>query len=134
MRIFLLALACLASPALSQEVITAEEFEALVEGRTLTYGQPGQEPYGMEHYFPNRRVTWAFMGSEECVEGTWHAEGPPEAPAICFDYEDDIQTQCWRIYRDGEGLRAEYLNDGSTTLLYELVDNPGGLVCGGVGV
>ncbi len=134
MRIFLLALACLASPALSQEVITAEEFEALVEGRTLTYGQPGQEPYGMEHYFPNRRVTWAFMGSEECIEGTWHAEGPPEAPAICFDYEDDIQTQCWRIYRDGEGLRAEYLNDGSTTLLYELADNPGGLVCGGVGV
>ncbi len=135
MRILLLALVALAAPALAQEAVTAEEFEALVEGRTLTYGEPGQEPYGLEHYFPNRRVTWAFVGSNECIEGTWHAEGPADAPAICFDYQNDIETQCWRIFREGDGLRAEYLNDGGTsTMLYELADDPNGLVCGGVGV
>ena len=130
----LLLLACLASPALAQEAVTAEEFEDLVTGRTLTYGAPGQPAYGIEHYFPNRRVTWAWLGSDECMEGSWYAEGPPESPAICFVYEDDLDPQCWRFFRDGEGLRAEFLNDGGSTVLYEIAEEQGGLVCGGVGV
>jgi hypothetical protein len=134
MRLALL-LACLAAPAHAQDAVTADEFQALVEGRTLTYGAPGEDPYGIEHYYPNRRVTWAFLGSDECMEGEWYTEGPENSPAICFVYPaDDLGPQCWRFYREGEGLRAEFLNDGGTTVLYELVEEDGGLVCGGVGV
>jgi len=130
----LLFLLCLATPALAQDPVTAEEFEALVEGRTLTYGAQGQPPYGIEHYFANRRVIWAFLGSDECLEGTWRAEGPPESPAICFEYEDDIEPQCWRFTHEGDGLRAEFLGEGGGLTLYELAEDDGGLVCGGVGV
>ena len=130
----LLLLACLASPAIAQEAVTAEEFEKMVTGRTLTYGAPGQPADGIEHYYPDRRVTWAWVGSDECIEGSWYAEGPPESPAICFLYEDDLDPQCWRFFREGEGLRAEFLNDGGSTVLYEIVEEDGGLVCGGVGV
>ena len=130
----LLLLLCLARPALAQDPVSAEEFEALVQGRTLTYGEPGQPPYGIEHYFPNRRVTWAFLGSDECLEGTWYEAGPPQAPAICFKYQDDIEPQCWRFTRKGESLQAEFLGEGGGLTLYELKDDDGGLVCGGTGV
>lgn len=130
----LLALAFLATPALAEEPVSAEEFESLVEGRTLTYGEPGQPPYGIEHYFPDRRVTWAFLGSDECLEGTWYAEGPKDSPAICFVYEDGLPPQCWRFFREGDALRAEFLNDGGSTVLYELREEENGLICGGVGV
>ncbi|MBP1805443.1 hypothetical protein [Rubellimicrobium aerolatum] len=129
----------LASPAAAQQALTAEEFEAIVTGRTLTYGEPGQTPYGIEHYFPNRRVTWAFADSDDCVEGTWRQQGPASSPAICFDYEGDIEPQCWRIFREGDGLRADYLGDGPSgdaaggSVLYEVEDG-GALVCGGAGV
>ena len=130
----LLLLACLATPAFAQEVVTAEEFEEIVTGRTLTYGEPGFSPYGIEHYFPNRRVTWGWVGSDECMEGRWYEKGPPEASAICFVYEGDLEPQCWRFYREGEALRAEFLGDGGATVLYEIAEEDGGLVCGGVGV
>jgi hypothetical protein len=133
MRALLLLLG-LASPALAQEPVTADEFQSLVEGRTLTYGEPGQPPYGIEHYYPNRRVTWAFLGSDECLEGTWHAEGPKDSPAICFEYEDGIEPQCWRFFHEGDGLKAEYLGEGGGLTLYELVEEENGLICGGVGV
>ena len=130
----LLLLLVLASPAAAQDQVTAEEFEELVEGRTLTYGAEGDPAYGIEYYRPNRRVTWAFLGTDQCLEGTWYPEGPADSPAICFVYEDDAEPQCWRFFREGEGLRAEFLNDGGSTVLYELVEEKAGLVCGGVGV
>jgi hypothetical protein len=130
----LLLLVVLASPALAEEPVSAAEFEDLVTGRTLTYGAPGEPPYGIEHYFPNRRVTWGWLGSDECMEGSWYAEGDPKHPAICFVYEDDLEPQCWRFFRDGESLRAEFLNDGGSTVLYEMVEEENGLICGGVGV
>lgn len=130
----LLLLLAPAAPAAAQEPVSAEEFEALVEGRTLTYGAAGEPPYGIEHYHPGRRVTWAFEADDTCVEGRWYAEGDPEAPAICFVYVDDTEPKCWRFFREGEGLRATYLNDGGSTVLYELAEEEGGLVCGGVGV
>jgi len=133
MRTLLLLLA-LATPAAAQDPIGAEEFEALVTGRTLTYGAPGEQPYGIEHYFPNRRVTWAFLGNDECMEGTWYEEPAEAGPAICFEYEDDLGPQCWHVYREGDNLRAEFLGDGGPSVLYQLEEPEGGLVCGGVGV
>ena len=55
-----LLLALLPLPALAERPLTGAEFERLVEGRTLTYGEAGQKPYGVERYHPGRRVTWAW--------------------------------------------------------------------------
>jgi hypothetical protein len=105
-----------------------------VEGRTLTYGAEGMEPYGIEHYFPNRRVAWAWVGSDQCQSGTWYAEGPADSPAICFVYDGDPEPKCWRFFREGDALGAVFLDDAGSTVLYELAEEPGALVCGGVGV
>lgn len=133
MRTLLLALALLPAPALAERALTAEAFEAIVEGRTLTYGAQGSEPYGMEHYFAGRRVAWAWAGDDSCKWGEWYQEGPDSDPALCFVYEDDPEPKCWRIFKDGDRLRATFLNDGGSTALYEIVEEPGALVCGGVG-
>ena len=133
----LLILALLPLPALAQEssgkALSATQFESLVEGRTLTYGAEGTEPYGVEYYHPGRRVTWAWSDSTECLPGTWREEKRPDGPAICFDYDHDPEPKCWRFFREGVGLRATFLNDGGATELYELIEDPGSLVCGGVG-
>ncbi len=131
----LLTLAALPRPALAEQPLTGREFEALVEGRTLTYGHAGSEPYGVEHYHPGRRVTWAWAEDDACSSGTWHEETRGGRPAICFVYEHDPETpKCWEVFRDGDGLRATFLNDGDASMLYEIVDEPGRLVCGGAGV
>jgi hypothetical protein len=123
----------LAAPAAAQDALTAEEFEDLVTGRTLTYGAAGETPYGVEHYHPNRRVTWAFLPDTRCIEGEWYPEGPPDDTAICFVYVDEPGTHCWQMFREGDGLRAVNLDDGGS-MLYELAEQEGGLVCNGVGV
>ena len=137
MRALLLALLlpwpALAQEAVAQKALGGDAFEAMVEGRTLTYGAEGQAPYGVEHYFAGRRVAWAWIDSTECKPGSWREEARPDGPAICFDYDDDPEPKCWRLFREGDGLRATYLNDGGATVLYELVEEPGSLVCGGVG-
>lgn len=132
MRALLLAL-LLPLPALAEEAVDGDGFEAMVEGRTLTYGAPGDPAYGVEHYFSGRRVAWAWLGSTDCLDGSWREESRPEGPAICFDYDQDPEAKCWRFFREGKGLRAIFLNDGGATVLYELIEEPGSLVCGGVG-
>jgi hypothetical protein len=122
-------------PALAEQPLSGQEFEALVEGRTLTYGQAGQAPYGVEHYHPDRRVTWAWAADDACSAGTWYEEEREGLPALCFLYEHDPETpRCWRVFRDGDGLRATFLDGGDASVPYEIVDEPGGLVCGGAGV
>jgi hypothetical protein len=134
MRILALLLA--ATPALAERPLTGAEFESLVEGRTLTYGHAGTAPYGVEHYHPGRRVTWAWLDGAECSAGKWYEEGPADDRAICFLYEHDPEEpKCWQLFREGDGgLSAVFLNDGGTTVLYEIVEDPGSLVCGGAGV
>ena len=123
----------LATPALAEEPLSAAEFEAYVGGRTLS-SLSGGEPYGIEAYHPGRGVTWAFVGGE-CQRGEWYAKGPD----ICFVYEDrEDDEQCWRFWREGTGLRAEFTGDGSQagggSVLYETTDADIGLVCPGYGV
>jgi len=134
MRALLLALLLVPAVASAEQPLNGAEFEALVEGRTLTYGMPGAKAYGVEHYHPGRRVTWAWAESDECLPGTWREEKRPEGPAICFDYEHDPEPKCWQVFRDGDGLRATFLNDGGASVLYEIVEDGQGLVCGGAGV
>jgi hypothetical protein len=127
MRIVTLALFCVALPALAEEPMTAAAFEAYVEGRTLTFGNAAG-PYGLEHYHDGRRVTWAFIG-EECQAGEWY----PEGDAICFVYVDEPEPQCWRFFESDRGLRAEFVTDPESSVLYEVLDSEQSLVCPGVG-
>lgn len=114
-----LALALLAAlPAVAQDArkdaLGAAGFEALVEGRTLTYAFEDGQVWGVERFYPGRRVTWFPTDGTPCLEGKWYAEGPSEAPRICFAYTDDPDSpHCFPFFRDGQDLR--YL-DGATAL------------------
>jgi hypothetical protein len=127
MRSLLLALTLLPAPLLAETPLTAEEFEAEVTGRTLTYATP-LGPYGVERYMSGRRVTWGFIGGD-CYEGVWF----PQDDAICFAYDGIEEIQCWRFWREDQGLRAEFTGGGGGTL-FELAEDGIPLVCGGVGV
>lgn len=108
-----MALALLAGPTLAEERLDAEGFEALLEGRTLTYGQPDGSVRGIETYYPGRRVTWLFVETDECLEGTWYQAGPADDPQICFAYRDDpASPHCFLYTLDGTVLRSS-LVDGS---------------------
>lgn len=97
-----LALLLLASPALADPPLTAQEFEALTLGRTMTWAEFGSV-YGVEHYLPGRQVRWTEPG-DDCKAGHWY----PEGNAICFQYEDDPAPDCWEISRSGPDLLARY--------------------------
>ena len=124
----LVLLACLATPALAETPMTGAEFEAYVQGKTLSFGTAGV-PYGMEAYHTGRRVTWAFIG-DECQAGVWYEDGAN----ICFIYDFDPIPQCWKFFDAPGGLRAEFVNELDTTVLYEAVDDASRLICPGVGV
>lgn len=88
--------------AMADPLLSAEEFDALTLGRTMTWAEFGQV-YGVEHYLPDRRVRWTVLG-DDCKLGHWY----PQGDAICFLYEDDPLTPaCWRIALSGAGMQAE---------------------------
>jgi hypothetical protein len=100
-----LAIALLPLPALADTPLTGAEFEALVLGKTMDHILFG-EVYGAEHYYPDRRVRWAFSG-DECLDGVWYEEGP----MICFEYDDGTGPECWTYFRDGAGISAISASD-----------------------
>lgn len=118
-----------ALPAAAQEPLSAAEFDDYVSGRTLTYGT-AEGPYGVERYHDGRRVTWAFLDGA-CEEGYWEERDPG---MICFVYETLEPDQCWHFYREGTGLRAEFVNDPSMSYLYEVTEDELPLVCPDYGV
>jgi hypothetical protein len=128
MRFLTFAFVCAACPAFAEHPMTAEAFEDYVEGRTLTFGNAAG-PYGLEHYHAGRRVTWAFIG-EACQGGEWY----PEGDAICFVYVDEPEPQCWLFYLSDTGLRADFVTDPGSSILYEVQDSTEPLVCPGLGV
>ena len=121
-------LAAAAADADAETPMTGAEFEAYVQGKTLTFGTIGA-PYGLEAYHAGRRVTWAFIG-QECQAGIWYEDGAN----ICFTYDFDPDPQCWQFFDEPGGLRALFINDPGTTVLYEAVDAKDRLICPGVGV
>lgn len=104
----------LATPAFAQDAVDGPKFEALVEGRSLAWAYPGQEPYGLERYYPGRRVLWFRTETRECLEGKWFDQGPPDDPAICFVYQDDPLPHCWRVRSKPDGLRATPAQGGQS--------------------
>jgi hypothetical protein len=113
--------ALLPLPALAE--MSAAEFEAYTQGKTLYYGQSGT-PYGAEIYHKDRRVQWSFLDGR-CKEGRWYeAEG-----LICFVYEDDPTPQCWSFTESPSGLVARFENDPTQTELYEAQEQNDPLLC-----
>ncbi len=99
-RLALLALCLAAAPVLAEPALTAEDFDALTQGRTMTWAEFGQV-YGVEQYLPDRRVRWTILG-DACETGHWYAEGS----AICFLYDGRSDPVCWEITRSATGLLA----------------------------
>ena len=109
----LLALAAGSGVAASQSPMSAAEFDAYTQGKTL-YFYSGGEAYGVEEYHEDRRVTWSFLDGQ-CKEGIWY----PQGDEICFIYEDNPNPQCWTFYKEASGLRAQFEGGDSGTVLYE---------------
>ncbi|WP_333814636.1 hypothetical protein [Tabrizicola sp.] len=101
----LLALLLSATPVLAEPVLTADEFDTLTRGRIMTWSEFGAV-YGVEQYLPGRKVRWTVLG-DDCKTGHWYQDGA----AICFQYEDDIDPDCWEITRSGADLLARYTTD-----------------------
>lgn len=109
----LIVLCLLALPATAETSLSAEEFDAYVTGRTLTYSRDGI-PFGIEEYRDGRRVLWSFLDGT-CEEGLWY----PVGEMICFAYESYPEVQCWTFHlRDGD-LSARFMNDPESRALYE---------------
>lgn len=112
----------LASAAGAQDAMTAAEFEAFAEGRTLGFSTGGP-PYGVEAYCPGRRVRWTEGGREH--EGVWY----PKGPDICFLYKDQQALpgeRCWRLTPTPEGLRGRFTSDPADPRDYRIraLDEP----------
>ena len=119
--LILCALCALPTSVLAQ--MTAAEFDAYTQGKTLYYGN-GAEPYGAEIYLPDRRVRWSFLDGE-CKEGQWYeANG-----MICFTYDDRPEPQCWSFEQGAKGLIARFENDPAITPLYEANESTEELLC-----
>lgn len=89
--------------------MSAQAFASYVAGKTLSY-EIGKTPYGAEHYLPQHQVVWAFLG-QPCRQGHWF---PASDGRICFLYQGGGATpDCWHFYREQDGLRAQFLGDGS---------------------
>ena len=122
-RSLILAAALAWPSALFAQPMTADEFEAYTEGRTLFYGVNGQM-YGAERYLPGRRVVWTFLDGE-CKDGIWYEQDGD----ICFEYEDMGPPQCWRFTRSPGGLIAEFTSDPAVAPLYEALDTGEEMQC-----
>lgn len=114
----------LAAPAVAQEGMTAEEFDAYVTGRTITFSTATNPSFGVERYLPNRRVMWStFDGT--CQYGVWfESKGD-----ICFRYDDDPEHKCWTIYDEPRGLRGVFTTRPNTTEIFEVPDRNDPLIC-----
>ena len=108
-----IAIFLLATPVVAETPLSPAEFEAMVEGRTLSYATGGV-PYGAEEYLRDRRVRWSHLDGA-CEEGRWYAAGDE----VCFVYEGIEAPQCWQFFKRDEGLVAEFRNSASPEL-YEL--------------
>lgn len=114
-----------ATPVLADPPLSAEDFDTLTLGRTMTWAAFGTV-YGVEQYLPGRKVRWTFSGGE-CKTGHWY----PDGSAICFRYEGDVAPDCWEITASGAGLLARYTADppGSEPVVVKETTEP--LACFG---
>ncbi len=92
-----LFLALIAGPAQALDLISPNEFEELSKDKTLYFSFEGT-PFGAEQFFKGRRSLWQHRDGT-CTAGAWHNDGS----SLCFLYEDNLDLQCWQMYRrDGD--------------------------------
>lgn len=120
--LFIIAAFC-AQSAFAQSTMTAEEFDAYTQGKTLYYGN-GAAPYGAEIYLPDRRVRWSFLDGQ-CRDGVWYEENG----LICFTYEERPEPQCWSFELGAQGLIARFENDPAVTPLFEANESTEEMLC-----
>jgi hypothetical protein len=77
--------------------LTAEAFEAIVEGKTMdTYSDSGW--FGVETFLPGRRTIW--RDADRCLHGTWREQDG----MICYDYENGEGPFCSSFHDRGGWL------------------------------
>jgi hypothetical protein len=123
MRHVALLLALCAALPVAAETMSAAEFDAYTQGKTLFYAQGGQA-YGAEVYYENRRVQWSFLDGE-CKEGEWYED----SGQICFVYDDNPSPQCWSFVESAGGLIARFEGSSTGTELYEADDRGEEMLC-----
>ena len=124
MRALILAF-LLAPPALAENRMTAEAFDAFATGRTLTYQQP-DIVFGTEEYLPGRRVRWSD-GTAGCYAGSWF----PKDGEICFLYQGTTEPACWSFVQEGDRVSATS-SDDAERLVYDVVISKTALPCSGL--
>ena len=120
-----LSLALSAIPALAETPVTADQFEAHVTGRTVTYRQFGSI-FGVEEYLDGRKVRWS-TAPNLCQYGSWY----PEGDSICFVYEYDPTPACWTFWMRDGALVALSTLDAPGAELYEVARDQTPLPCPG---
>ncbi|MFN3992782.1 MAG: hypothetical protein ACK4IU_07705 [Tabrizicola flagellatus] len=105
--------------------ISAEEFEAHVVGKTVTYHQHGLL-FGIEEYLPDRKVRWSVT-ADTCQYGVWY----PSGQDICFVYEDDPKPACWTFWLNDGALVALSTEAAPGQELYETSADTTPLPCPG---
>jgi hypothetical protein len=121
----LAALLAFAAPAFAETPITAQEFEAHVSGKTLTY-QQFDSIFGVEEYLEGRKVRWS-TAPNECLYGSWY----PQGDIICFVYEYDPTPACWTFWLQNGALVALSTNGLPGEELHEVDASDQGLPCPG---
>ena len=125
----------------SAETLADEDAEAAVPiDRPLTgsetvkvYELPQVEVASAVHHGDFSEFTQLHTALLGWIEANgYRVSGPFRELYLEHDPDD---PKCWQLFREGDsGLSAVFLNDGGTTILYEIVEDPGSLVCGGAGV
>lgn len=105
--------------------MTAEEFDAYVTGKTLTYSQHASI-FGIEEYLPDRKVRWS-VAPDLCQYGSWY----PEDGRICFVYEYDPMPHCWTFWQGPTGLTALSVEAEPGAELSEVAQTDTPLTCPG---
>lgn len=100
-----LSLVCLATAAAAETPMTVAEFEAWSTGRTLDYFVDGAL-WGSEMHLAGRATVDADAGGI-CRSGHWY----PQGDDVCFVYDLNPGPYCWRFFRHGDQVRAEFLGE-----------------------
>ena len=116
-----------ATPLAAQGRMTGAEFEAHVEGRTISFSSPGIPHFGIERYMANRRVMWSAE-TGECMFGVWYESKGD----ICFRYEDDPNPHCWTIFDTEPGITGVLTGRDYVTVIHEEPERDDPLICDGL--
>jgi hypothetical protein len=111
--------------ASAETPLTAQEFQAHVTGRTITYRQ-FDSIFGIEEYLPDRKVRWS-TGPGECQYGSWY----PRGTDICFVYGSDPTPACWTFWLRGGALVALSVDAAPGEELFEVASDDTPLPCPG---